>query len=989
MAKEEVLPDDLRCKRTDGRQWRCYRRVLDGKKLCQIHYLQGRRRQLKQKVPESLKLERRNKKTTNNGDQIGSSRSSRISKMPLVKKRKRCVSEVLDEALRKMKLKKGDLPLDLIREFLRRQVEKKKKKEEETELSAEAELKRELPNGVMAISQKRFENASTREDSDIKVGHNATLGSHLYSQRRFRSKNIEPLPISTVQVLPFVAKLRRRRKCHWCLRSNDCKLIKCLKCRRQFFCSNCIKQRYLEKQEVKVACPVCQKTCCCRICEKHQHQSMAINHKDIYKDKRKVDEMQLLQFLIHMLLPVLKQLNQNQSTELEIEYMITGKQSSPIQIKQTEIGQNKSLCCDNCKTSIVDYHRSCTNCSYSLCLTCCWEFCRGGLCGSFKFRGSDGTKSYLFNSCTSIAKIPSQSPMLLQKWEARSDGSVCCPPADFGGCGMGTLELRCIFPVSWTKKLESGAEELLQRRDYVETLDISSSHCSSCEGISEAGEVKLAQEMAKRLDSNDNFLYCPTITDLHQEKLTHFQQHWAKGHPVIVRNVLRSASGLTWDPVDMFCNYLEKASSRSQNGKDVVGRTTCLDWCEVEIATKQIFMGPLAEKTHVNLRNQVIKIKAWLSSQLFREQFPYHYAEVLNSLPIQEYVNPIHGHLNLALKLPLPQEKPKLEMGPCIHISYGSPEELMQADFLTKLCYDSYDVVNILAYATDVPIPREKLDMIKGLMKKYRARRHLQSNCNPIDKKGKSSLHGEESEDSGFQDLSLLNGISKVPFELSNLKSRKSCVDDGTISCDDSQTDSEDSLLCSGDLQRYEDTDDECLFGDALEDSFSSGEKQIDDSCAAQWDIFRREDVPKLLEYLKRHSDEMNSSYCHTKHVVHPIHDQNFFLDAFHKLRLKEEFDVQPWTFEQHPGEAIIIPAGCPYQIRKLKACVNVVVDFISPENAAECIRLTDEIRLLPMNHKAREKALEVRKMTVYGINAAIEEIHTLICKEAAGRKAE
>lgn len=224
---------------------------------------------------------------------------------------------------------------------------------------------------------------------------------------------------------------------------------------------------------------------------------------------------------------------------------------------------------------------------------CCWEFCRGGLCGSFKFRGSNGTNSYsssnsspskikqkTINSCTSIGKVPSQSLTILQKWGARSDGSICCPPGDFGGCGMGTLALRCIFPLSWTKKLEIGAEELLQRCDYIETND-SSSHCSFCKGISEAGEVRLAQEMAKRLDSNDNFLYCPTITDLREEKLNHFQQHWVKGHPVIVRNVLRSASGLTWDPVGMFCTYLEKESSRSQMEKDGIGGTTCLDWCEV------------------------------------------------------------------------------------------------------------------------------------------------------------------------------------------------------------------------------------------------------------------------------------------------------------------------------------------------------------------------------------------------------------------------
>lgn len=29
--------------------------------------------------------------------------------------------------------------------------------------------------------------------------------------------------------------------------------------------------------------------------------------------------------------------------------------------------------------------------------------------------------------------------------------------------------------------------------------------------------------------------------------------------------------------------------------------------------------------------------------------------------------------------------------------------------------------------------------------------------------------------------------------------------------------------------------------------------------------------------------------------------------------------EIEPWTFEQHVGEAVIIPAGCPYQIRSPK----------------------------------------------------------------------
>jgi lysine-specific demethylase 3 len=35
-------------------------------------------------------------------------------------------------------------------------------------------------------------------------------------------------------------------------------------------------------------------------------------------------------------------------------------------------------------------------------------------------------------------------------------------------------------------------------------------------------------------------------------------------------------------------------------------------------------------------------------------------------------------------------------------------------------------------------------------------------------------------------------------------------------------------------------------------------------------------------------------------------------------------------------------------------------MDFVSPENVGECIRLTEEFRLLPPNHRAKEDKLEV-----------------------------
>jgi lysine-specific demethylase 3 len=48
------------------------------------------------------------------------------------------------------------------------------------------------------------------------------------------------------------------------------------------------------------------------------------------------------------------------------------------------------------------------------------------------------------------------------------------------------------------------------------------------------------------------------------------------------------------------------------------------------------------------------------------------------------------------------------------------------------------------------------------------------------------------------------------------------------------------------------------------------------------------------------------------------------------------------------------------YLILDLQCCVLVVLEFMSPESVAECIQLTDEIHLLPEDHKAEVDKLEV-----------------------------
>jgi hypothetical protein len=38
--------------------------------------------------------------------------------------------------------------------------------------------------------------------------------------------------------------------------------------------------------------------------------------------------------------------------------------------------------------------------------------------------------------------------------------------------------------------------------------------------------------------------------------------------------------------------------------------------------------------------------------------------------------------------------------------------------------------------------------------------------------------------------------------------------------------------------------------------------------------------------------------------------------------------EVEAWTFEQHLGEAVFIPAGCPHQVRNMKVDFGLNCNF-------------------------------------------------------------
>ncbi|KAL5976256.1 hypothetical protein ACLOJK_020586 [Asimina triloba] len=960
MEDDGAVPDHLRCRRTDGRQWRCARRALDNLSFCELHHLQARRRQSKLAVPDSLKLRSKKKSEGARCRDRGMRVEARPFKPLRALRRRELQGELLQMVLKWLEERKKNM-----RAAEMKNVWRKSKRNG-------GDLMKDLPNGVMAISlaPARYSGGGFKP-CERKI----RFDSSLFMRRCFRSKNVESLPLSSFQTEPQIVprvrgvmglKRLRKKTCHQCQKRDTVRLIRCLSCQKEYYCIGCIKECYsaMSEKEFMMACAVCRGSCNCKTCL--PSEPVDGGFKGLARRSENINKILQAHYLICLLLPVLKQINQDQKTELQIEAKRHGgKIPSLYQPLQVECGYDEKLYC------------------------CCRDIREGRLpggIGAISFSHINKGKAYIhggkphLDASLSVPRHGNSllTPVPLPEWKA-NDGndSIPCPPKELGGCGACDLDLRCIFPLGWIQQLEVSAEEIVCTYDFPEVLDASSC-CPFCVAVHDRvnGPDEKLREAAARLESCDNHLYCPSANDLQAEDLEHFQKHWIKGQPVVVRNVIPDKSEVTWDPSIFLRPLLERNSTDQRNDIKTVKATDCLDWCE-----------------------------DWHPPHWFEEQLPVHNAEFINCLPFQEYTNPSSGLFNLAVKLPKEFMKP--DLGPWMHISYGVAEELGRGDSVTKLHYDLSDVVNVLTHTAEVIIPPGNRTKIEKLKRRHRAQNErellgrtlLFQEVVNIVKQESSSLdlierdvicvddvtEREPAVFRGANEFSFISSIIQNPEGYDIVKQEK-MFDAGE--CD---TDIESRKECCS-TQSSEISDDalKAEREGSGESGFCSGENSIAKPSGIQWDIFRREDVPKLQAYLRKHSNEFRHTYCSpVEHSFHPIHDQSFFLDSTHKRKLKEEYNIEPWTFNQHVGEAVLLPAGCPYQTRILKSCTNISLDFVSPENVSECIRLIDELHFLPNNHKAKEDKLEVKKMSLYGISFAIKEVQELTQNGTAGIHAE
>ncbi|XP_027336669.1 lysine-specific demethylase JMJ25-like isoform X2 [Abrus precatorius] len=1076
-------PNDLRCRRSDGKSWRCYHWRIHGQSYCEEHYLSYRARSFHVNYHEQRKPKASS----------SSSSASVQSDNEKKKKKKKNISKRL-------------------REQDEASVQEKNRSKKKMKLKAEQESPREELDRK-SRSREKIRRLLLQLDEDFDTEDDEKPATTTRTKSSSSKSNDAKLSVS----------LSQSQMCHQCQKS-DRTVVRCRKCSAKRFCVPCIRRWYplMSEEEIAESCPYCQGNCNCKACLRRK--DAIADSQDLGMPQNIDEKIRHLKHLVRALYPFLEQFNHEQQLELEME-----AKTKDVEVNQIVCSKYERIYCNNCKTSIVDFHKSCPNCSYDLCLACCREI-RGNICQEeiveqcidVSNAHSDSGEPLHQHSCkkesSGICHESSSKNSMRPKnvWRAIKNGAIPCPPTDNGGCGYEYLELKCLFPQNWISKLREKVKSLVEVRG-LENMPTVSTRCNFCFKSSDeidSGNRKL-RKAASREASSDNYLYCPSASDVRCGDLEHFQGHWIKGEPVIVRDALELTSGLSWEPMVMWraMRELTNQGSKHLNVKAV----DCLDWCEVEINIHQFFKGYSDGRAHRNSWPEMLKLKDWPPSNLFEKRLPRHCMEFISALPYKEYTHPRSGFLNMATKLPENYLKP--DLGPKTYIAYGFAEELGRGDSVTKLHCDMSDAVNILTHTEDVSFTSKHLTKIEMLKQQYATQDQselfevLQDDNSAV--KCKSTLE-EENISLQAVDESVMNGSSLIQMskmendefyrkhatakplndrileknseaEASegeptftpgvevlvrnsalglhenigiNSSSAVTANNDEISKCDVNKMgieakkrwsspmdvkvgDDEEEFLSSVSRTRNDELQDdiinkkgansgilreketgemkkskegnvvivsenvvkslhdldmkselyaivptstnEVLQQDAecLSQPVDSGNKHSEQDLAkggAVWDIFRRQDVHKLEEYLRKHCKEFRHLHCSkVEKVFHPIHDQVFYLTSHHKRKLKEEFGVEPWTFVQNLGEAVFIPAGCPHQVRNLKSCIKVALDFVSPENVQECIRLTEEFRSLPPSHKANEDKLGVKKMCLHALSMAADNLEELV----------
>uniref|UniRef100_A0A1J3JP75 Lysine-specific demethylase JMJ25 n=1 Tax=Noccaea caerulescens TaxID=107243 RepID=A0A1J3JP75_NOCCA len=875
----EGIPDDLRCKRSDGKQWRCTAMSMPDKTVCEKHYIQAKKR---------------------------AANSAFRANQKKVKRRSSLLGET--DTYSEGKIDDFEIPVTSIEQHYGNGLASASKNDSIREKRHDKSLVRythETP--TMRNYSSRVVAVDLNDDLSGDVGmieesyrsFRTPPSTALMDTSRNRSSHQSMSPMEYSAASTDVSEESLGQICHQCQRKDGDRIVSCLNCNERAFCDTCISTKYSEisLEEVVKVCPACRGLCNCKLCLRSD-STIKVRIREIPV----LDKLQYLYRLLSAVLPVIKQIHLDQCTEVELEKRLRGAE---IDLVRARLKADEQMCCNVCRIPVVDYYRHCSNCSYDLCLRCCQD-----LRAESSVEISE-TNGVIRDRAGGVPKQKLNFSYKFPEWEANGDGSIPCPPKEYGGCGLRTLNLARIFKMNWVAKLVKNAEEMV---DGCKISDLQNPE------LCDARFCKFAE----REESSDNFVYSPSLETVKSDGVANFEKQWREGRLVVVKNVLDDESSFSrWDPETIW-SYIDEVSDEKLKEHDpFLKAINCLDGSEVDVTLGEF------TKAYRDGRNQetgaplLWKLKDWPSPSASEEFIFYQRPEFITRFPFLEYIHPRLGLLNVAAKLP--HYSLQNDEGPKIYVSCGTCQEPVPGDTLNNIHYSMRDMVYLLVHTsegTDFESARE------------------------------TNLCPREADEKMVENAPLLSPEEKLR--------------DGEL-----------HDLSLGEVNMEKNESDEMMLTVNQENTTDLGrnmESSCTSSCAggARWDVFRRQDVPKLAEYLQRTFHKPDNF------VSRPLYE-GVFLNEHHKRQLKDEFGVEPWTFEHCRGEAIFIPAGCPFQVRNLQSNVQVALDFLCPESVGESARLAEEIRCLPNDHEAKLQILEIGKISLYAASSAIKEVQKLV----------
>ncbi|MFS7933119.1 putative transcription factor interactor and regulator C2H2 family [Helianthus anomalus] len=415
------IPDDLRCKRSDGKQWRCHAMSMPDKTVCEKHYIQAKKRAANSAMRASLKKAKR--KPAGESDSYLESKSDDMDS-PLVDYR--TSDKQKDKSSKKLISYSPETPSF---KTLSVHISSKSNDDLQRDMDESEETPKayQTPSSVADSSKSRSEkmhNASAMtETSDGSSESSEDTGGQI---------------------------------CHQCRRDDAQNIVWCAKCDRRGYCDKCISTWYpdIPAEEIHRICPACRGCCNCKMCLRGDNMI-----KGKIREIPVQDKLEHLFCLLSSVLPVVKQIHFNQCFELELERKLRGNR---IDLPRTKLNADEQMCCDFCRIPIIDYHRHCAKCSYDICLRCCQDVRKASKDGGEPdaSRIQDEDINIIENQENPLKQRIRLSDKL-RDWKANADGSVPCPPKQHGGCGNSPLVLKRIFKMNWVAKLVKNVDEMV------------------------------------------------------------------------------------------------------------------------------------------------------------------------------------------------------------------------------------------------------------------------------------------------------------------------------------------------------------------------------------------------------------------------------------------------------------------------------------------------------------------------------------------------